>query len=63
MVLGISVMSAGWHAFFYGIGTLLFILAAVIAWLVQPRVFWHAAVAAGLALVFFVSFWDALALT
>lgn len=58
-MLGVTAMTAGWQAVFYGVGCLAFLYAVVDAAI--HRVV--NAVALGLLLVFFVAFWQSLALT
>jgi hypothetical protein len=51
MVLASSFTVSGIHGFLILIAFILFTVAAIIAWFVEPRAIWATFVAAGLALV------------
>jgi hypothetical protein len=64
-VLAVHVMSAGGQAFFYGVAVAAFIIGAILYAIAQPKHLRWAPVfvASGLAIAFFVAFYNALALS
>lgn len=61
-MIAVHSMSAGAQAVFFFLAFLGFLVAALFAWVVQPRLIWATLVALGLALWMFVLFYNALAL-
>lgn len=61
MVLAVSRMSEGTQFVIYLVAFIAFVVAAVYAWVVQPRAVWATFVAVGLALWTLIAFWNALA--
>lgn len=55
LVLAVSILSGGTTAVVYLLALIAFVVAAVVAWPVK----YATAIAVGLALVTFVSFWNA----
>jgi hypothetical protein len=54
-------MSEGTQFVIYLVAFIAFVVAAVYAWVVQPRAVWATFVAVGLALWTLIAFWNALA--
>lgn len=62
-MIAVHAMSAGAQAVLYFIAFVAFLVAAIVAWVVQPRLIWATCVAVGLTLMAFVLFYNALALS
>lgn len=62
-MLAVHAMSSGAQALFYFVALVAFIVAAIWAWVVQPRAVWATLVAVGLTMWTVVAFWNALALS
>lgn len=56
-MLASSFTVSGAHGFLILIAFIVFLIAAVIAWLVPPRAYYAAALAVGLALFMFAQLW------
>lgn len=60
-MVAVHTMSHGAEAVVYFVAFVAFLVAAIVAWVVQPRLIWATCVAVGLTLMAFVLFWNALA--
>ena len=61
MLLAVHAMSHGAQAALYFVAFVAFLVAAIVAWVVQPRALWATLVAVGLCLAVFVLFYNQLA--
>lgn len=59
-MLAVAALSAGWQALFFGLATLVFLVAFVVDLVRTEPKFWNL-IALGLALFAFTFFWNALA--
>lgn len=62
-MLAVAALSGGAQFAVYLAAFILFVVAAVVAWVQAPHLVWATCVAAGLALATFVLMWNALALS
>lgn len=60
-MIAVHAMSAGAQAALYFVAFVAFLVAAIVAWVVEPRLIWATLVAVGLCLMAFVLFWNAAA--
>lgn len=63
MLLAVHAMSGGAQAVCYFVALVAFVVAAIFAWVVQPRAIWATLVAVGLSLWTLVAFVNALAIS
>jgi len=62
-MLAVHAMSGGAQAVIYFVALVVFVVAAIYAWLVTPRSIWSTLVAVGLTCWTLIAFWNALALS
>lgn len=62
-MIAVHAMSAGAQAVFYFIAFVAFLVAAIVAWVIAPRLVWATLIAVGLTMMAFVLFYNALALS